>query len=346
MADGESKDQLTLSEPASFEIEQPPDIVDPLDQWKKWKKAKKRKSDALSPLPEERNPGIIFLLSSARSGSTLLRVMLAGHPQLFAPPELHLLPFYSMGAVKKIFRRTVLREGLQRTFMELKSLSADESMAEIEALIKQDMPVQKVYALLQELAAPRTLVDKSPSYSSDMDTLARAEEIFDKPKYIYLIRHPYAAIESFVRNELFKNLVPDLRLYGEQLWATGNSNALKFFRKIDADRHHLVRYEELAGAPEKVMRGLCDFLKLSFDEAVLKPYEGNRMRDGVDSNALSVGDPNFLKHDKIDPSFGEAWKKIKLDRPLGEFAQRVAMALQYELPAEAASVAVGSSVAA
>ncbi|MEH1949605.1 MAG: phosphopantetheine-binding protein [Nostoc sp.] len=45
---------------------------------------------------KERLPGIIFILSSPRSGSTLLRVMLAGHPSLFSPPELHLLPFNTM----------------------------------------------------------------------------------------------------------------------------------------------------------------------------------------------------------------------------------------------------------
>lgn len=43
--------------------------------------------------PDHKNPNpIAFILSSPRSGSTLLRVMLAGHPGLYSPPELHLLP--------------------------------------------------------------------------------------------------------------------------------------------------------------------------------------------------------------------------------------------------------------
>ncbi len=40
-----------------------------------------------------RNPRAVFVLSPPRSGSTLLRVMLGGHPALFAPPELELLGF-------------------------------------------------------------------------------------------------------------------------------------------------------------------------------------------------------------------------------------------------------------
>src|SRR5262249_48502692 len=41
-----------------------------------------------SPPTERTNPSAIFILAPHRSGTTLLRVMLAGHPRLFAAPEL------------------------------------------------------------------------------------------------------------------------------------------------------------------------------------------------------------------------------------------------------------------
>ena len=44
----------------------------------------------------QKNKSAIFILSAPRSGSTLLRVMLAGNPQLFSPPELALLSFQSL----------------------------------------------------------------------------------------------------------------------------------------------------------------------------------------------------------------------------------------------------------
>src|SRR5690606_29517854 len=55
---------------------------------------------ARSPAVRRSTPvaGPVFILCSPRSGSTLLRVMLAGHPDLFAPPELHLLHHRSMRA--------------------------------------------------------------------------------------------------------------------------------------------------------------------------------------------------------------------------------------------------------
>ncbi len=44
-----------------------------------------------------KNPSAVFILSPMRSGSTLLRIMLAGNPRLFSPPELQLLQFRHAG---------------------------------------------------------------------------------------------------------------------------------------------------------------------------------------------------------------------------------------------------------
>ena len=68
-------------------------------------------------------PDIIFVLSAPRSGSTLLRVMLAGHSRLFSPPELHMLGFRGMAERQQALRGTYLDEGLQRAVMEASSTS-------------------------------------------------------------------------------------------------------------------------------------------------------------------------------------------------------------------------------
>ena len=56
----------------------------------------------IRPLPpppralRAKNPPAVFVLSPPRSGSTLMRVMLGGHPRLFSPPELELLSFNTL----------------------------------------------------------------------------------------------------------------------------------------------------------------------------------------------------------------------------------------------------------
>ena len=52
-----------------------------------------------------KNPPAIFILSPMRSGSTLLRIMLAGNPRLFSPPELQLLQFETLAERKAAYVR-------------------------------------------------------------------------------------------------------------------------------------------------------------------------------------------------------------------------------------------------
>jgi myxalamid-type polyketide synthase MxaE and MxaD len=287
--------------------------------------------------PVERNPGMVFLLSAPRSGSTLLRVMLAGHPDLFSPPELHLLPFDTMQERDEELGLTYLGEGLQRAFMSLMQVDAEESAALIQDLTSRNASVQEVYAKLQDLAGPRLLIDKSPSYGASSATLERAEALFEGNKYIHLVRHPYAMIESAVRIRLHKLLSAgevDPYAFAEQIWTLINGNVLDFIRQIDAQRGLLVRYEDLVSQPTSVTQHVCEFLGIPFDQALVKPYEGKRMTDGVHGVSWGVGDPNFLKRDRIESALGDAWRDIVLPRPLGEKARRLAAELTYELPRE------------
>ena len=280
---------------------------------------------------------MVFLLSSPRSGSTLLRVMLAGHSQLFCPPELHLLPFNSLGERRDLLGQSYLSEGLEHAIMELNSLTAEESRARIEEMIRNDATIQQVYRQLQESAAPRLLIDKSPTYAFDLETLEWAEHLFEQPKYIHLVRHPYSVIESFVRNRMERLTGIDARdpsQLAEQIWCDTNVNIIDFFNGIDSSRHHLVYYEELVRKPAQVLRNLCSFLEVPFEDALLKPYDGNRMTGGIHASSVGIGDPNFMNHNSIDPSLADSWKKVSIGRRHGGFIRRVAGELNYELPKE------------
>ena len=75
-------------------------------------------------------PAPCFVLGAPRSGTTLLRVMLAGHPALFSPPEMVLAPFATMAERrKKLDERFWEKGGLRRTLMEL--LQVDAAAAKI-----------------------------------------------------------------------------------------------------------------------------------------------------------------------------------------------------------------------
>ena len=285
----------------------------------------------LSLPPSEKNESMIFLLSAARSGSTLLRVMLAGHSGLFCPPELALLRFDTLSEWNQDQRLRFARTGLEVAFMSLMDLDADAGKVFMDDLTQQDMSIQEVYRNLQQRAETRTLVDKTPRYAMDLETLEKAEALFREPKYVHLVRHPYSVIDSFVRNRIDKLLEEEGDAYAiaEKHWAVCNSNILEFRGGLNPERYHRICYENLVREPRKVMGDLCEFLSIPFEEAVLQPYEGPRMIAGP-------GDPDVFQHDGIDARLGEVWKTITLPRPLCEFSRHLADELNVDLPKEEA----------
>ncbi len=101
--------------------------------------------------PDERKtPPAVFLLSAPRSGSTLLRVLLAGHPDLFAPPELNLLSFDSLGQRKAACsgRHSFLLEGCQRAVMQLRDCDREQAERILYGYEAKDLPVADFYRLL------------------------------------------------------------------------------------------------------------------------------------------------------------------------------------------------------
>jgi len=284
--------------------------------------------DTIPALPP--NPPVALILSSARSGSTLLRVMLAGHPALFCPPELHLLMYPSLRGREAGLPSPHFGKGLQRALMELCALDAPAADARVAALLADDLSIPATYRLLQELAHPRLLVDKSPSYAERIETMESALAIFAETRLLFLVRHPYAVIASYVRNRIgamARSPEQDPEAQAERHWVTHNRNILAFLARTGHPAHRL-RFEDLVASPELSLRAACAAIGVDFQPEVLVPYDGGaRMIDGV-------GDPNLHEHDRIEPELGDAWRRIRLTRRLGPEACALAAELGYELPNE------------
>lgn len=279
----------------------------------------------------------VFVLSCPRSGSTIFRLILAGHAKLFSPPELHILPFQSMQERKAQLARNDfdwMRYGLVEALVELEKLEYGDAIRRLEELEEKDASIQDVYRLLHDLIGDRTLVDKTPFYACSEDWLARAEELFENPKYIFLTRHPYGMINSFVMLRL-KDLTQDRfglvddnpwRL-AEKWWINGNDNICRFLRNIPDDRKRTIRYEDYIADPSAVVPEICDFIGVGFNHNMLNPYENSSklMIEGI-------GDPNISSRDRIDSSLADAWKKTPPPQDLCEYTVELAHRLGYSIP--------------
>lgn len=277
----------------------------------------------------------VYILTAPRSGSTLLRVMLAGHPRLFCPPELNLLGFETMRerevalgpcrAAACVKRGCDQRHGLQRALMQLLEVDDIISRQMIDAMIDRNDPISRVYDTLSRLAAPRRLIDKSPSYTAHLDILQASQLQFEESQYIYLYRHPFAVVESLLRNGFESSVAR-----AEAVWTTANDNVQTFLSAVNRDRQIRIPYERLVGEPEQTTRELCAFLNIEFDAAVIAPYDGSRMTNGIRPEIAAPGDPNFEKHHRIETHLGNVWRDLDL-KPISVDFRRVSAALTYDI---------------
>ncbi|HEX8556986.1 MAG TPA: amino acid adenylation domain-containing protein [Pyrinomonadaceae bacterium] len=286
-----------------------------------------------------RNPPAVFVLSPPRSGSTLFRVMLAGHPRLFAPPELELLSFDTLAERRAAFSGgdSFWLEGLVRAVMELKGCDAAAATRLTEEWEARGLTTKECYGLLQGWLGDRRLVDKTPSYALDPSALEKAEADFEGALYIHLIRHPFGMIRSFEEARLeqifFRREHPFTRReLAELIWLVSHQNILRFLERTPPERRLGVRFERLLAEPEAVLRDVCRFLNMDFDEAMRRPYgdKGRRMTDGIHAESRMLGDVKFHRHAGVDARVGERWRERRGRDDLAPETWEMAVRLGYE----------------
>ena len=177
--------------------------------------------------------------------------------------------------------------------------------------------------------------------------MRRAEEIFEDPLYIHVVRNPYANIHSMKEEAVTKEFLEagsaeqralfDEVMWeeSEQLWAKGNANVLDFFREIPAQRGITVRYEDLLRQPAEAAAKLCAFLGLPPDASMAEPFTAENVATFSPAVAGGKGatDPKLLTNTRIEASMADAWIKAPAPKALSRFAAHVAGELGYELPA-------------
>jgi acyl carrier protein len=284
---------------------------------------------------------VAFVLSPPRSGSTLLRVLLGGHTQLFAPPELELLGFRDMRQRRDALsgRDKFWLEGVVRAVMQLRGCSPEQAQSVVAEYEERGASTTEFYAEMQRrLGAGKMLVDKTPSYALEAEVLERAEEEFGaSARYIHLVRRPEAMIHSYAEAQM-DQIFPrfehgfGVRELAELVWVVSQQNILGFLKKVDAGRQHRVKFEELVTEPRRVMQEACEFLGVKFEEEMLEPYKERerRMTDGPKAESKMLGDVKFHRHARIESEAGERWRREGVGG-LGQEAARLARLLGYDL---------------
>jgi hypothetical protein len=223
---------------------------------------------------------LVFLIGAPRSGSTLLARMLGSHPEIFAPPEPHLMPpLAHLGFHERVdqapYDPVITQQGL-RSFVSLLPGGERDWLAALRRA------TDHLYAQALSASGRRVFLDKTPAYALVLDFLAK---LYPDARYVVLTRHPMAVWSSYVesffdgdtaaahaRNPVLERYVPALA---------------RFLRERPVPLVH-VRYEELVKEPEAALRAICDHVGVAFDPGMI---EYGRSEEAAPRAGRGLGDP-------------------------------------------------------
>lgn len=181
----------------------------------------------------------VFVLSSVRSGSTLLRVILSSHSHLHAPHELH-------------FRRMLVDLTTDPVRQAVAAL--EETQSDMEHLLWDRL-------LHRELvrSGKETLVEKTPS---NVFVHRRLATCWPDARFVFLLRHPLSIMRSWHEAD------PDRRPIDVAIHRT-----YQYMWHLERARHQLpgleLRYEDLTADPERETRRICEFLEVPWEPGML-----------------------------------------------------------------------------
>lgn len=291
----------------------------------------------LSNTKEAKASPMVFILAPSRSGSTLLRVLLAGHSQLFSPPELELLNYVTLGERSAALsgRYSYALEGLLRAIMELKNLNSEQAKAYMIEYEKSDVFTKTFYQELQKWVGDRILVDKTPTYSMSLEVLQRAEIYFRDPLYIHLIRHPYSVIQSYINARLDQvrggKFPFNARQQAELTWLVSHQNILEFLDDVPDKRKLRVNFEDLVKKPETSLQNICDFVGITYSPEMADLTKGTRMTDGLYTHSRMQGDNKFHGHKGINSEVADNWQQFPVNDKLCDLTKELSYRFGYSI---------------
>jgi sulfotransferase family protein len=217
----------------------------------------------------------VLVLGVRRSGTTLLRVMLDRHSELAVPDESYFVPQLA----DRHFRRVDPDEFVD-DLRRIDTLAEwGVSLEKVRARLTERMPIgaaiATVYSVYAEERSKTRWGDKTPMY---MQNLRLLERLFPDALFVHLIRDGRDAALSFL--SMPKGLMTETWMQPRDVagfagqWRAEVKAAQRLGRRVGDERYLEVRYEDLVGDVESVLRRISTFVRLPYEPAMAN-YTGN-----------------------------------------------------------------------
>ena len=219
----------------------------------------------------------IFIVGSPRSGTTLLQAFLSTQSPIYSFRETHFftkikpeLIIDVTGHIEEMCLTNVYELlhsilDLQFTEEERSSISLSARDHKLTPRMLFEIIIRKLIAEQHGIVANTAIwLEKTPDHALH---LGEIYEWYPSARVIHIVRHPIPVIYSMNNN--FKFLVEKSVRELAKRW-------LMTIETVDSysERYNIftVRYEDLVADVNKVVRGICDYLKIDFDPGALSQY--------------------------------------------------------------------------
>lgn len=220
---------------------------------------------------ESENFRPIFIVGSARSGTTMLSVMFDRHSRISVPPETrfffeyipHMWPDGRPGSREEMVDRALIHEatgslGLNR-----------EELLEQYSRYEADFP-NLLRAMIEVYARKQGKVrqgEKSPNHILSVPLILKS---FPSAKVICIYRDGRDSVLSMMRTPWMDGNPRRFYLFCEH-WMQSIEYMFRWQKEVSPEQFTIVRYCDLLSDPERELRRLCDFVGEEFESGQLDP---------------------------------------------------------------------------
>ncbi|HKQ52564.1 MAG TPA: sulfotransferase [Pyrinomonadaceae bacterium] len=217
----------------------------------------------------------IFIVGTERSGSNLLRLILNAHREITVPHPPHIMAFFAP---------------LERYYGDLSSdvnfhKLADDVLRHIrshihpwptpldrESLVREAVP-RDLFGLFAAVYEQHSAAVGKRRWGCKSTFMIHYTErifaLYPDAQLLWLVRDPRdVALSS--RDSVFNPYHP---YYTARLWASQQELGLRLAARLSPANLLRVHYEALIADPGATVAGICDFLDIGFDPAMLKFFE-------------------------------------------------------------------------
>lgn len=240
-----------------------------------------------------------FIVGCGRSGTTLLRTLLNGHPEIGVPQEsLFIVDYLRAGDWLDMasLGRMLVREP------ELEEWGIRPSETDLEGCRTAAEAIDRLHRLYLVAKGKNRWGQKTPRFVRFVGLLRRH---FPEARFIHLVRDPRAVVNSLIASDVHRSNA----LYASRRWLSDVSAGLRAERDFPGEVLR-VRYEDLVTDVESTLRKVASLLDFEYDPSMLAAAsqgasEYSRFYAAIHANLALPPTDQFIEKWKDHLSAGE-----------------------------------------